>query len=78
MSELFDIDIKKLDDGGFQFFQNGLIRRVLEATGTEHCCVLPTPTKAESPLGTDANGSEAKRDCPNSYASGIGMILYLA
>ena len=44
----------------------------------EDCNVLPTPTKVEAPLGTDVNGSEAKRDCPNSYASVIGMMLNLA
>ena len=43
----------------------------------EHYNGLPTPTKAEAPLETDANGSDAKRDCHNSYASVIGMILYL-
>ena len=44
----------------------------------EDCNGLPTPTKVEAPLGTDVNGSEANRDCPNSYASVIGMMLYLA
>ena len=39
---------------------------------------LPTATKVEAPLGTEVNGSEAKRDWPNSYASVIGMMLYLA
>ena len=39
---------------------------------------LPTPIKVEAPLGTDVNGSEAKRDWPNTYASVIGMMLYLA
>ena len=34
--------------------------------------------KVETPLGTDTNGFEAKRDWPNSYASVIGMMLYLA
>ena len=38
---------------------------------------LPTPTKVEAPLGTDVNGSEAKRDWPNSYDSILGMMLYL-
>ena len=42
----------------------------------EHCNGFPTPTKVEAPLGTDANGSEAKRYWPNSYASVIGMMLY--
>ena len=65
MSTFLGIDIKKLDNGGFQFFQTGLIRKVLEATGMEHSNGLPTPTKVGAPLGTDVNGSEAKRDWPN-------------
>ena len=44
----------------------------------EHSNGFPTPTKVEAPLVTDLNGSEAKRDWPNSYASVIGMMLYLA
>ena len=44
----------------------------------EHCNGLPTPTNVEEPLGTDVNGSEAKRDWPNSYAFVIGMMLYLS
>ena len=71
MSEFFGIDIKTLDDGGSQFYQTGLIRKILEATGMEHYNGFPTPTKVEAPLGTDANGSEAKRDWPNLYASVI-------
>ena len=43
----------------------------------EHCNRLPTTTKLEAPLGADAYGSEAKRYWPNSYASVIGMLLYL-
>ena len=78
MSEFLGIDIKTLDNGVFQFLQTGLIRKVLEATGMEDCNGLPTPTKVEAPLGTYLNGSEAKRDWPNSYASVIGMMLYLA
>ena len=71
-------DFNTLDDGGFNFFQTGLIRKVLESTGLDHCNGFPTPTKVEAPLGTDENGSEAKIDWPNSYASVIGMMLYLA
>ena len=78
MSEFLGIDIKTLDDGGSQFFQTGLIRRVLESTGMEHYNGLPTPTKVQEPLGTYANGSEANSDWPNSYSSVIGMMLYLA
>ena len=62
VSEFWGIDIKTLYDVGFQFCQTGLIRKVLEATGMEHYNGFPTPTKVEAHLGTDANGSEAKRD----------------
>ena len=65
VSEFLGIDIKALDDGVFQFFQTGLIRKVLEAKWMEHGNGLPTPTKVEAPLGTDANGSEAKRNWTN-------------
>ena len=44
----------------------------------EDCNGLPTPTKVEAPLGTDTNGSEDKKYWPNSYASVIRMMLYLA
>ena len=58
-------------------FQTGLIHKVLEATGMEHCNGLPTPTKVEAPVETDANGSEANIDWPNSYDSVIWIMLYL-
>ena len=41
----------------------------------ENCNGLTTPTNVDAPLGIDANGSEAKIDYPNSYASVIGMML---
>ena len=75
MSEFLGIDIKILDDGGFQFCQTVLIRKVLEVTGMGHCNGLPTLTKVEAPLALYANGSETKRDWTNSYASAIGMML---
>ena len=77
MSELLCIDIKKLDDGGFQFYQTVLIRKVLEATCMEHWNGLQTPTKVDAPIGKYKNGYEAKRDRTNSYAYVIGMMLYL-
>ena len=77
MSEFLGIDIKTLDDGGFKFCQTCLIRKVLEVTGMDHCNGLPTPTKVNAPLGTYTNDSEAKIDLPNSYASVIGMMLYI-
>ena len=78
MSDFLCIDIKTLDNGGVHFCLTVLIRKVLEVTGMEHCDGFPTLTKVEAPLGTDENGSEDKRDWPNSHASVIGMMLYLA
>ena len=60
MSEFLGIDTKTLDDGGFQFFQTGLIRKALEATVMDNCNGLRTPTKVEAPLGTDTDGYEAE------------------
>ena len=62
----------------FIFCQTVLIRKFFEATVMEDFNGLPTPTMVEAPLGTDKNGFEAKRDWPNSYASVIVMILFLA
>ena len=64
MSDILGIDIKTLDDGGFKFYKTGLIHKVLEATGMEHCNGLTTSTKVEATIGTDNNVSEAKKDCP--------------
>ena len=62
----------------FQFFQTGLINKVLESIGMEHFNGLPTPTKVEAPLGDEDNSYESKRDWNNSYAYVIGMMLYLS
>ena len=78
MSKFLGIDIKALDYGGFQFFQTGLIRKVLEATGVGNSNGFPAPTKVDAPLGIDSNGSGANIDWPNSYVSSIGMMLYLS
>ena len=77
VSEFLVIDIKTLYDGGFQFFQTGLIHKVLEATGMGHCNGLPTPINVEGPLGTYKNGYEYKRAWPILYDSVIGMMLYM-
>ena len=78
MSKFLGIDIKILYYGLFQFYKTGLICKLFEATVMENCNGFRTPTKAESHIVTDVNGSEYKRDWPNSYASVIGMMLYLA
>ena len=66
-----------MNDGGFQFYQTGLIHKALEATGVENCNGFPTPIKVEAPLGTDVNGSEDNIYWTNSYDYVIGTVLYL-
>ena len=43
-----------------------------------NCNDFPTPIIVESPLETEENGPEVKRYCLNSYASIIGMNVYMA
>ena len=56
--EFLGIDINKLDDGGFQFCQTILIRKVLESRGINNFNLFTTPTKVEAPLGKGYNGYE--------------------
>ena len=44
----------------------------------DNCNDFPTPIIVESPLETEENGPEVKRYCLNSYASIIGMNVYMA
>ena len=50
-TEFLVIDIKKLDDCGFQFYKYGLICKVLESIVVEECNGFPTPKKSEAHLG---------------------------
>jgi len=80
ISEFLGIDIVQFrkEDGkkAHRLTQRGLIDKVLEATGMTECNSRQTPTRAEGPLGTDANGPE--REQKWHYASVVGMLLYLA
>ena len=67
VSEFLYVVINTLDYGGFQFYQTGLIHKVLEATRIHDCNEFPKTTNFESRLGTDDNGPDTKRYCPNSY-----------
>ena len=78
VSEFLGIHIKTSDNFGFQFYQTGLIHKVLEATVMDHCNGFLTPTKFQADLGIDTNVSEDKIYWPNSYVSFKGMMLYLA
>ena len=65
VSELLGIDTKTFDDGVFQFYQTGLVHKVLEATWMEHYNGFPKLTNVEEPLGREDSSYEAKIYCPN-------------
>ena len=77
MSKFLDIEIKTLDNAGFQLYQTEFIRKVLEATIMDHLNGFKIPTMFAEPLSKGMNYPEAKIDWPYSYASVIGMMLYL-
>ena len=76
--EFLGLDINILDYDVFQLSKTELICKILEATWMDNCNDMIIPTRVEAPLGVDDNVIEAKRDCPNLYASVIGMMLYLS
>ena len=81
VKEYLGIDIKtrsQEDGGGFILHQQGLINKILTATGMTECNGKATPTSNENPLGTDANGPPAKLQHKWQYASVVGMMMYLA
>ena len=57
MYELLGFGTNTLDDYGFQFYQTGLIYKVLEATEIDYSNGLPTPTKVDAPLRAYDNGT---------------------
>jgi hypothetical protein len=68
---------RDIETGSFKFTQNGLIEKILKATGMQDCNAKPTPCSGDGkPLGSDKTGESAKEDW--SYASAVDMMLYLA
>ena len=77
VSEFLGININILCDGVFQFYQTGLIWKVLEITGMQDCNDFPRINKFEEPIGIGENGLEDKIYWKIYYVYVIGMILYL-
>ena len=69
--------MKTLDDGGSQFYQTGLVRKVLGSTEMEYYNGLSPTTKVEVHIRTNKNFPDAKIDWPNSYPPSIGMMMHL-
>ena len=77
MYEFLDVYITTLNDGLLQFYQTGLISKVLESTGMEYCNWFSTNTKVEAPISKYNKHYEAKRYRHNSDASVIVIMLHL-
>ena len=69
------IDVKEDDDGRLLLSQPGLIKKILRNTGMDMCAAKATPA-TQQPLGTNPKGKSREESW--SYASVIGMLLYVA
>ena len=78
VKEFLGIEVKSHGKGGYKLTQTGLIDKILATTGMSDCNGKPTPTNTDKPLGTDANGKPARYKDKWSYASVVGMLMYLA
>ena len=74
-SEYLGIKYTKVSDTEIKMTQEGLIKKILDATGMNECNSNKTPATREA-LGSDEQG-EPMEDSWN-YRSIIGMLLYLS
>ena len=65
----------KQEDGGIEFKQEGLIKRILKVMNLEDSKIKHTPADT-TPLGKDTNGASCQESW--SYGSVVGMMMYLA
>ena len=60
MEEFLGIKVNSLGDGAYKLTQEGLIDKILEATGMENCNSAVAPTSGPKPLGPDSHGKGAQ------------------
>ena len=68
----------KEEGGGYVLHQTGLINKILATTGMTDCNGKKTPTTSDAPLGTNPRVDPARYQNKWSYASVVGMMMYLA
>ena len=73
--EEFRTDKRRL---GYQLTLKGLIKKILSITGITDCNRKSNPTSGEALLGPNPDIDPYRYQTKWSYASIIGMIMYLA
>jgi hypothetical protein len=74
-AEYLGIKYEKLSNGNIELTQQGLIQKIIKATGLENCNPNRTPATKEA-LGIDPEGQPMREQW--DYQSIVGMLLYLS
>eukprot|EP00957_Ditylum_brightwellii_P128686 9816361-Ditylum_brightwellii.AAC.1 len=69
VEEFLGIKVNSLGDGIYKLTQEGLIDKILKATGMENCNTAVAPTSGPKPLGPDPHGKGVQLQDKWSYAS---------
>eukprot|EP00957_Ditylum_brightwellii_P185830 14148579-Ditylum_brightwellii.AAC.1 len=69
MEEFLGIKVNSLGDGTYKLTQEGLIDKILKATGIENCNPAVAPTSGPKPLGPYPHGKGIQLQDKWSYAS---------
>eukprot|EP00957_Ditylum_brightwellii_P106948 8159250-Ditylum_brightwellii.AAC.1 len=78
MEEFLVIKVNSIGDGIYKLTQESLIDKIHKATEMENCNLAVAPTSGPKPLGPDPHSKDVQLQDKWSYASVIGMMMYLA
>eukprot|EP00957_Ditylum_brightwellii_P054587 4136138-Ditylum_brightwellii.AAC.1 len=69
VEEFLGIKVKSLGDGAYKLTQEGLVDKILKATGMDNCNPVVAPISGPKPLGPDPHGKDIQLQDKWSYAS---------
>ena len=78
VEEFLGIKVNSLGNGSYKLTQEGLIDKILKTTDMENCNSAVALTSGPKPLGPDPQGKGVQLQDQWSYASVVGMMMYLA